>query len=44
MVIHILQNLLVKEYMARNSLLAIDSSIHGKVKLGEEFDILEEGK
>ena len=30
--------------MARNYLLAIDSSIHEKIKLRQEFDISEEGK
>ena len=29
--------------MVRHSLLVIDSSIHEKVKLREEFDISEEG-
>ena len=39
-----IEKLSVKEDMARNTLLAIDSFIHEKVMLREEYDILEEGK
>ena len=39
-----IENLLVKEDMARNTLMVIDFSVDEKVKLREEFDISEEGK
>ena len=39
-----IENLLVKEDMARNTLMVIDSFVDEKVKLREEFDISEEGK
>ena len=39
-----IENLLVKEDMAQNTLMAIDSSVDEKVKLRDEFDISEEGK
>ena len=38
-----IEKLSVKEDMARNYLLMVHSSINEKVKLGEEFDISEEG-
>ena len=34
-----IEKLSVEEDIARNSLIVIDSSIHEKVKLREEFDI-----
>ena len=39
-----IETLSVHKDIARNSLLVIDSSIHEKVKLREEFDILKEVK
>ena len=39
-----IENLLVKEDMARNTLMVIDSFVDEKVKLREEFDILKEVK
>ena len=39
-----IEKLLVEENIARNSLMVIDSSIYEKVKLREDFDILDEGK
>ena len=39
-----IENLLVKEVMAQNTLMVIDSSVDEKVKLRDEFDISEEGK
>ena len=44
MTINILKHFLLKKDMARNSLLIINSSIDKKVKLREDFDLLEEGK
>ena len=39
-----IEKLSVKEDIARNSLLAIESSIHEQVNLREEFNVLGEGK
>ena len=39
-----IEKLSVEEGITRNSLMVIDSSIHEKVKLREEFNVSEEGK
>ena len=44
MLMNILKSYQLKEDIARNSLMVIDSSIHEKGQLREEFDISDEGK